>query len=132
MSNFHYGAPHYASAMQSHPHPSHNHHGRSRRGPRVSSAQNAHRQQQFKAQRSPKELPETPAYSAYIRDFEAAKGFEFEDDEVFCPFHLLTEDDVSFDSCLAAYQSSMLMPSTAPLYSFFRFFRQIIPVVWFS
>lgn len=95
MSNFHYGAPHYAAAMQSHPHPSHNHHGRSRRGPRVSSAQNAHRQQQFKAQRSPKELPETPAYSAYIRDFEAAKGFEFEDDEVFCPFHLLTEDDVS-------------------------------------
>ncbi|KAI5208699.1 hypothetical protein E4T42_00120 [Aureobasidium subglaciale] len=118
MSNFHYGAPHYATAMQSHPHPSHNHHGRSRRGPRVSSAQNAHRQQQFKAQRSPKELPETPAYSAYIRDFEAAKGFEFEDDEVFCPFHLLTEDDLhSIHSSASSDRSSLSSgsPEASPL-----------------
>lgn len=94
MSNFHYGAPHYAQAIASHPAHPHNHHGRSRRGPRISSAQNAHRQQQYKAQRSPKQVPENPEYSAYLRDLEAAKSFEFEDDEVFCPFHLLTEDDV--------------------------------------
>ena len=122
MSNFHYGAPHYAAAMQSHPHPSHNHHGRSRRGPRVSSAQTAHRQQQFKAQRSPKELPETPAFSAYMRDFEAAKGFEFEDDEVFCPFHLLTEDDVSLVTLLFAILSLYSSLSLAPLHPLFRFF----------
>lgn len=94
MSNFHYGFHPSAQAISSHPAHSHNHHGRSRRGPRISSAQNAHRQQQFKAQRSPKSVPENPEYSAYMRDLEAAKSFEFEDDEVFCPFHLLTEDDV--------------------------------------
>lgn len=45
-------------------------------------------------QRSPKEAPETPTYSDYLRGLEAAKSFEFDDDELFCPFHLLTEDDV--------------------------------------
>lgn len=79
-----YGAPHYQSVMN-------NHHGRSRRGPRISS-QNAHRA--FKAQRSPKEVPEAPTYNDYMRTLEAAKSFEFDDDELFCPFHLLTEDDV--------------------------------------
>jgi len=39
-------------------------------------------------------VPETPAYVEYIQRLEAAKSFEFDDDEVFCPFHLLTEDDV--------------------------------------
>lgn len=39
-------------------------------------------------------MPETPTYSDYLRSLEAAKSFEFDDDELFCPFHLLTEDDV--------------------------------------
>ena len=90
MASYAYGAPHYHSNVPSH---SHNHHGRSRRGPRISS-QNAHRQ--YKAQRSPKEVPETPTYSDYLQKLEAAKSFEFDDDEVFCPFHLLTEDDVRY------------------------------------
>ena len=34
---------------------------------------------------------------AYRRDFEAARDFEMEDDEIFCPFNLMTEDDVSRD-----------------------------------
>lgn len=34
------------------------------------------------------------AQTAYARDLEAARGFDIEDDEVFCP-NLLTEDDVS-------------------------------------
>jgi hypothetical protein len=88
MASHYYSAPHYLPNASSH----HNgHHGRSRRGPRISS-QNAHRQ--YKAQRSPKEVPETPSYSEYLQKLEAAKSFEFDDDEVFCPFHLLTEDDV--------------------------------------
>lgn len=63
------------------------------------SSQNAHRQ--YKAQRSPKEeVPQTPAYTDYLRVLEAAKGFEFDDDEIFCPFNLLTEDDV----CRSAMQ----------------------------
>ncbi|EME40663.1 hypothetical protein DOTSEDRAFT_74268 [Dothistroma septosporum NZE10] len=92
MASYHYGMPQYASTHSSQPHHSHGHHGRSRRGPRVSS-QNAHRQ--YKAQRSLKEdVPQTPAYTDYLRVLEAAKGFEFDDDEIFCPFNLLTEDDL--------------------------------------
>jgi hypothetical protein len=88
MASYAYGGVHYPSNVSSHPH---NHHGRSRRGPRISS-QNAHRH--YKAQRSPKEVPETPTYIDYLQRLEAAKSFEFDDDELFCPFHLLTEDDV--------------------------------------
>jgi len=87
MASYSYGAPHYHSNVSSHNH----HHGRSRRGPRVAS-QNAHRQ--YKAQRSPKEIPETPTLAEYIHKLEAAKSFDLDDDEVFCPFHLLSEDDV--------------------------------------
>ncbi|GAB7350749.1 hypothetical protein MBLNU459_g1299t2 [Dothideomycetes sp. NU459] len=118
MSNFHYAASHYAPSISSHPAHSHSHHGRSRRGPRISSAQHAHRQQQYKAQRSPKEVPETPAFSAYMRDLEAAKSFEFEDDEVFCPFHLLTEDDLhSIHSSSSSDRSSLSSgsPEASPL-----------------
>ncbi|KAI5362905.1 hypothetical protein Slin14017_G065860 [Septoria linicola] len=62
-------------------------------GPRVSS-QNA--QRQYKAQRSPKEeVAPAPTYSDYLRVLQAAKGFELDDDEAFCPFNLLTEDDLN-------------------------------------
>ncbi|KAK0259301.1 hypothetical protein LTS09_006126 [Friedmanniomyces endolithicus] len=88
MASHYYGAPHYLPNSSAH---NHSHHGRSRRGPRISS-QNAHRQ--YKTQRSPKEAPEAPAFVDYLQRFEAAKSFEFDDDEVFCPFHLLTEDDL--------------------------------------
>ncbi|KAK4989558.1 hypothetical protein LTR50_003165 [Elasticomyces elasticus] len=118
MSNFHYAAPHYAPSVSSHSSHSGAHHGRSRRGPRVSSAsQNSHRQ--FKAQRSPKETaPETPASSAYLRDFEAARSFDFEDDELFCPFNLLTDDDLrSIHSAASSDRSSLSSgsPETSPL-----------------
>jgi uncharacterized protein DUF4452 len=33
---------------------------------------------------------------AYRRDFEAARDFEMDDDELFCPFNLMTDDDVSY------------------------------------
>ena len=73
---------------------SHNHHGgRSRRAPRISAAQH---HKQFRQVRTPKEfVVEAPHVVAFKRDFEAARSFDLEDDEVFCPFHLLTEDDVS-------------------------------------
>ena len=41
-------------------------------------------------------MPETTTHAEYIQRLEAAKSFEFDDDELFCPFHLLTEDDVRF------------------------------------
>ncbi|TKA71988.1 hypothetical protein B0A49_07372 [Cryomyces minteri] len=97
MSNFQYGASHYPSAMNVHSNhaSSTHHHGRSRRGPRISSSQNSNKQ--FRATRSPKETPEVPISNACRRDFEAAKSFDLEDDELFCPFDLLTEDDVNHE-----------------------------------
>ncbi|KAF2164964.1 hypothetical protein M409DRAFT_24865 [Zasmidium cellare ATCC 36951] len=92
MASYHYAMPQYHSNTSSHSNHSHGHHGRSRRGPRVAS-QNAHRQ--YKQQRSPKEeTPQPPTHGDYLRVLEAAKSFEFDDDEVFCPFNLLTEDDL--------------------------------------
>ncbi|KAK6392814.1 hypothetical protein LTR65_002895 [Meristemomyces frigidus] len=88
MASHYYGAPSYLPNSAAN---NHGHHGRSRRGPRIAS-QNAHRQ--YKTQRSPKEAPEAPAHVEYLNRLEAAKSFEFDDDELFCPFHLLTEDDV--------------------------------------
>jgi len=32
---------------------------------------------------------------SYRRDFESARAFEMDDDELFCPFNLMTDDDVS-------------------------------------
>lgn len=50
---------------------------------------------------------------AYRRDFEAARDFEMDDDELFCPFNLMTEDDVSRDvQCSAALPAALdLNPS---------------------
>ncbi|PSK59344.1 hypothetical protein C1H76_5898 [Elsinoe australis] len=99
----------------------HNHHGRSRRGPRgVSSSHHAHRQQHLlkQQQRSPKQPSENPAYTAYIKDLEAARSFDLEDDEVFCPVHLLTEDDLqSMHSSSASDRSSLssASPEASPL-----------------
>ena len=45
------------------------------------------------------------AHLEYLQKLEAAKSFEFDDDEVFCPFHLLTEDDVGFTIALVAVRS---------------------------
>src|ERR1700761_4690209 len=90
MASFYYGAPHHSSHLNGH---SHNHHGgRSRRAPRLSAS---HNHKQFRAVRSPKEVVESPNTINFRRDFEAARSFDIEDDEMFCPFHLLTDDDVS-------------------------------------
>jgi hypothetical protein len=62
---------------------SHQHHGGRRRNNR-----------QVKAVRE-KQVVETLNMANFRRDFEAARSFELEDDELFCPFNLLTEDDVS-------------------------------------
>jgi hypothetical protein len=91
---FNYAGQHQPQHLNAH---THNHHGgRSRRAPRISAQQN---HKQFRQVRTPKEFNvEPPNMIAFKRDFEAARSFDIEDDEMFCPFHLLTEDDVS---CLA-------------------------------
>jgi hypothetical protein len=113
MASHYYSAPHYLPNASSHQH--NGHHGRSRRGPRISS-QNA--QRQYKAQRSPKEMPEPTAHAEYMQRLEAAKSFEFDDDEVFCPFHLLTEDDLhSIHSSASSDRGSLSSgsPESSPL-----------------
>lgn len=89
---FSYGAQHHQPHLNAHNNHSH-HGGRSRRAPRISAAQH---NKQFRQVRTPKEfVVEPPTLLAFRRDFEAARSFDLEDDELFCPFHLLTEDDVS-------------------------------------
>ena len=87
-----YPAQHHPAHMNQHN--NHTHHGgRSRRAPRISAAQH---NKQYRQVRTPKEfVVEPPTLIAFRRDFEAARSFDLEDDELFCPFHLLTEDDVS-------------------------------------
>jgi len=86
MSNFYYGGQHHSSHVNGHS--SHNR----RRAPRLLAASQQHRQ--ARAVRSPKEVVEAANITSFRRDFEAARSFDLEDDEVFCPFHLLTDDDV--------------------------------------
>ena len=92
MSTHYFNYPH-ASHINQH---QHNHHGgRSRRAPRVSAAQHQKPFRQLPT-RTPKEFAvEPPTLTVFKRDFELARSFDLEDDEIFCPFHLLTEDDVS-------------------------------------
>lgn len=109
---FSYGTQHHASHMNPH---SHNHHGgRSRRAPRMSAA---HQQKQFRQVRTPKEFVEPPTLIAFRRDFEAARSFDLEDDENFCPFHLLTEDDLQSIHSSGSDRSSLSSgsPEQSPL-----------------
>lgn len=70
--------------------PSNNHHGRTRRGPKM-GAQNA--QRQFRGVKSMRELAEAPAVTAFRARFEAGRSFDLDDDLEFCP-NLLTDEDV--------------------------------------
>ncbi|RMZ82379.1 hypothetical protein DV737_g2080, partial [Chaetothyriales sp. CBS 132003] len=79
-----------------HHHQAHNHHGRSRRAPRLPAGQNPHRQ--FRHQKVVKEVvpAEPPSLTAYRARFEAGRSFDLDDDLEFCPY-LLTFDEVGVD-----------------------------------
>lgn len=96
MSASYYGGPHqYNPAQSSTTHMNHIHGGRSRRAPRLPSySQPKHRHP--RPSRSPKVMAEVASVTSFRRDFEAARSFDLDDDELFCPFHLLSEDDVSW------------------------------------
>ncbi|KAL5120213.1 hypothetical protein ACEQ8H_001770 [Pleosporales sp. CAS-2024a] len=110
---FNYAGQHQQQHLNAH---SHNHHGgRSRRAPRI-SAQQSHRQ--MRPVRTPKEFNiEPPTMLAFKRDFEAARSFDIEDDEMFCPFHLLTEDDLQSIHSSGSDRSSLSSgsPEQSPL-----------------
>jgi len=52
-------------------------------------------QKQTKTTRSSKDSSEDNLAMNVRKDYEAARSFDLEDDEIFCPWHLLTDDDVS-------------------------------------
>ena len=94
MSSFYYNPSHHA-AMSTMPSVSahHNQHtSRSRRGARFSASH--HPAKPFKPSRATREAAEVAHTVAFRKDFEAARSFDLDDDEVFCPWHLLTDDDV--------------------------------------
>ena len=96
MSAFFYSGPQQHQMQNTHHHQSHNHHGRSRRAPRLPAGQNPHRQ--FRQQKPVKEVvPQEPSSLTLFRArFEAGRSFDLEDDMEFCPF-LLTHDEVCYD-----------------------------------
>jgi hypothetical protein len=110
---FNYAGQHQPQHLNAH---THNHHGgRSRRAPRISAQQN---HKQFRQVRTPKEFNvEPPNMIAFKRDFEAARSFDIEDDEMFCPFHLLTEDDLQSIHSSGSDRSSLSSgsPEQSPL-----------------
>lgn len=121
MAQYYFGAPHQSSlAASAFPSsmPSHNnHHGnRSRRSARYSSSQTT--QKQLKNPRTQKESADLGNGSSFRKDYEAARSFDLEDDEIFCPWHLLTDDDlqsINSSSSDRASSSGSGSPETSPL-----------------
>ncbi|CAK7216847.1 hypothetical protein SBRCBS47491_002969 [Sporothrix bragantina] len=115
----------YYNAHQQHPTPaaapavSHSHHGgRSRRAPRLSVSQNAHKQQQHHQQyrqiRSIKEMTDSLHLTAFRVKFEAGRSFDLEDDMEFCPSLLSESDLVSIHSASSERSS---LASNSPEHS---------------
>ncbi|KAF2428903.1 hypothetical protein EJ08DRAFT_591635 [Tothia fuscella] len=118
MSNFYYSAQHHS--QHSNLHSTHQHqHGRSRRSTRASGAHGAaNHQKQLRAMQLKKEAAlESAIEMNFRREFEAARSFDLEDDELFCPFHLLTEDDLRSINSSGSDRSSLSSgsPEQSPL-----------------
>jgi len=76
------------------------HHGRTRRQTRASGNHHHNQTKQIRALRlQQKEAEETAMLMeraiSYRQNYESARSFDMDDDEIFCPFNLMTEDDLS-------------------------------------
>jgi hypothetical protein len=103
MSSYYYGS---GQQQQSQHHGGHSnqHHGggsgRSRRATRAAAhhnhSHNQHQKQMRALRLQQKEAEESALEKACAsrKDFDAARSFEYEDDELFCPMNLLTDDDL--------------------------------------
>lgn len=69
---------------------SHNHHGRSRRAPRLAASQNLNRQYRTRPMKDVN--TEAPSVTAFRVRFEAGRSFDLDDDLEFCP-NLLSDDE---------------------------------------
>ncbi|KIW39322.1 hypothetical protein, variant [Exophiala oligosperma] len=118
MSTFYYAGHQQHQAQNPHPMPqSHNHHGRSRRAPRISSAQN--NQRQYRAPKAVKEavINEAPTLAAYRQRFEAGRSFDLDDDLEFCPNLLSYDERQSVTSGSDRSSLSSGSPDSSPLQS---------------
>ncbi|KIW21192.1 hypothetical protein PV08_01772 [Exophiala spinifera] len=118
MSTFYYGGHQQHQAQNAHSMPqSHNHHGRSRRAPRISSAQN--NQRQYRAPKAVKEvvINEAPTLAAYRQRFEAGRSFDLDDDLEFCPNLLSYDERQSVTSGSDRSSLSSGSPDSSPLQS---------------
>ncbi|KEZ40949.1 Uncharacterized protein SAPIO_CDS7847 [Scedosporium apiospermum] len=110
MSAYYYGAHHaHPTAAASN---SQNHHGRSRRAPRLSMSQNPNRQ--FRTVRSLKELSDSTALMNFRTRFEATRSFDLEDDLEFCPGLLTDSDLVSIHSASERSSLASNSPESSP------------------
>ncbi|KAJ5102047.1 hypothetical protein NUU61_004269 [Penicillium alfredii] len=107
-----------------------NHHGRSRRAPKM-AAQTA--QRQFRGVKSMRELAEAPAVTAFRARFEAGRSFDLDDDLEFCP-GLLTEDDLHSIHSASSDRSSLSSgsPDTSPLQHQIQPVQQVTPSISLS
>jgi hypothetical protein len=116
MSQFYLNPAHQA-AFNSHAGfaaPAHSHHAsRSRRSARYGSSSQSNTKAS-KAPRTHKETVEAAQSSSFRNSYEAARSFDLEDDEAFCPWHLLTEDDVSTSSTPSLPTSYILNSNANP------------------
>ncbi|TID21330.1 hypothetical protein E2P81_ATG04617 [Venturia nashicola] len=117
--NFYYGGaqhPSHSNLHSTHPHP--HHAGRSRRSTRTTGYHHRNEQKQLRAQQLKKEAAiESAMEQNFRKEFEAARSFDLDDDEQFCPFHLLTEDDLQSIHSSGSDRSSLSSgsPETSPL-----------------
>ncbi|KAJ5713624.1 uncharacterized protein N7483_010805 [Penicillium malachiteum] len=127
----------YSHQQQHHQHqhhgahmPSNNHHGRSRRAPKM-AAQNA--QRQFRGVKSMRELAEAPAVTAFRARFEAGRSFDLDDDLEFCP-NLLTDEDLHSIHSASSDRSSLSSgsPDTSPLQHQIQPVQQVTPAISLS
>lgn len=117
MSSYYYNPPAmHTNASFSVPGAQQQHSARPRRGARFNPAYAAPKS--LKPARPVRESVEATQLAVLRRDFDAARSFDIDDDEIFCPWHLLTEDDVCSEIlciCLTAtdhirYSSNLSSP----------------------
>ncbi|QDS74273.1 hypothetical protein FKW77_003337 [Venturia effusa] len=117
--NFYYGSgvqhPGHSSLHSTHPH----HAGRSRRSTRTTGYHHRNEQKQARQQQQAKKEAaiESAMELSFRKEFEAARSFDLDDDEQFCPFHLLTQDDLQSIYSSGSDRSSLSSgsPETSPL-----------------
>lgn len=103
---------HHTQNMHHNPQP-HNHHGRSRRAPRLPASHNRH----YRQHKPQKEVvaPENPSLAAFRARFEAGRSFDLDDDLEFCPNLLTFDEKQSVSSGSDRSSLSSGSPESSPL-----------------